>query len=337
MERSNKNSNRAVKSFLHTMFNGFHLVGAGIVIFLSGLLFAGIMGCAPGTAHVVSGNNLVPVIMSIAPTQVQVNSGATTLTITGTGFVPTTSVTVGGVAAPATYVSSTQLTAAITSTMAGTAGQFSTIVSNPAPGGGLSNVLNFTVANPAPTITSLSPTNFQESASNATLTIDGTGFDSSTQVNIGGTTAAYTLVNSTEITTTVPASLLAQDGSYSVTVYNPSPGGGTSNIVGFTVGDVQNPVPTIAQVSPTYYPVNASPATITINGTGFVAGSVVTVGGNVAVSTLVSSTQLTATVPSANLATAGVVPVVVTNLSPGGGTSNAVGLGIGAERPRMSD
>lgn len=294
-------------------------------------------GCNNGSKTAATGN-AVPIILSISPTSLVVNSSSSSLTINGTGFLSGTVVTVGGQSVTATLVSSTQITAALPSAILSTAGSSQIILSNPAPGGGLSNAVNLVVNNPAPVITTVSPENVPLNSTASTLTINGTGFVSTSVVSIGGATAASTLVSSTQITATIPAAILSQTGSFSVTVTNSTPGGGTSNIASFSVGTVQqNPVPAIAQLSPTYFPVNATTPTLTINGTGFVSGSTVTVGGTLAASTLVNSTQLTVTIPATTLSQNAVVPVIVTNPEPGGGASNTVNVGIGAEQARMAD
>jgi hypothetical protein len=64
--------------------------------------------------------------------------------------------------------------------------------------------------------------------------------------------------------------------------------------------------------------------TLTVNGTGFVSSSVVKWNGAALTTHLVSSSQLTATVPAADIATANTASVTVVNSAPGGGTSNAV-------------
>jgi|SRR5438552_4511701 len=97
--------------------------------------------------------------------------------------------------------------------------------------------------------------------------------------------------------------------------------------VSFFLGTIavaqSNPVPFIDQP---LVPGNALPGgpgfTLTVNGTGFVSGSVVNWNKAALVTTFVGNSQLTATVPAADIATASTVAVTVVNPSPGGGTSN---------------
>ncbi len=62
--------------------------------------------------------------------------------------------------------------------------------------------------------------------------------------------------------------------------------------------------------------------TLTVNGTGFVSGSVVNWNGLALATNFVSGSQLTATVPASNVATASTASVTVVSPTPGGGTSN---------------
>lgn len=62
--------------------------------------------------------------------------------------------------------------------------------------------------------------------------------------------------------------------------------------------------------------------TLTVNGTGFVSNSIVNWNGTPLATQFVNGSQLTATVPAADIATAGTGWITVVNPAPGGGTSN---------------
>lgn len=64
--------------------------------------------------------------------------------------------------------------------------------------------------------------------------------------------------------------------------------------------------------------------TLTVNGTGFILGSLVTWNNSPLSTTFVSGSQLTATVPAPDIATATTASISVVNPAPGGGTSNIV-------------
>src|SRR5438128_2572977 len=83
-----------------------------------------------------------------------------------------------------------------------------------------------------PTISSLNPTCATAGGAQFTLTVNGTNFVSTSTVKWNGT-ALTTTFSSTQLTATVPASLIATAGTASVTVVTPC--GGTSNAQTFTI------------------------------------------------------------------------------------------------------
>lgn len=68
-----------------------------------------------------------------------------------------------------------------------------------------------------------------------TLTVNGTGFVSSSVVNWNGVPLATQFVSGSRLTATVPAANIATANTGWVTVVNPAPGGGASNTTFFTV------------------------------------------------------------------------------------------------------
>jgi len=90
--------------------------------------------------------NPTPAISSLSPSSATAGSGPITLTINGSGFIASSSVTFGGAAHIATLVSSNQLTITLCTSDLSTIGSFPVVVVNPAPGGGTSNAINFNVA-----------------------------------------------------------------------------------------------------------------------------------------------------------------------------------------------
>jgi YVTN family beta-propeller protein len=82
--------------------------------------------------------------------------------------------------------------------------------------------------------------------------------------------------------------------------------------------------PTITMISPKSALAGGDAFTLTINGTNFVASSMVNFGGAAPTTTFVNSTQLTAAIPASSIASTGTSAVTVTNPAPSGGTSNAV-------------
>jgi hypothetical protein len=98
-------------------------------------------------------------------------------------------------------------------------------------------IFTITGSNPSPTITApLVPSSATAGGAAFTLTVNGTNFVSGATVNFG-TNAALTpsSVTATQIQVMIPASYIATAAMPSVTVTNPTPGGGASNSVNFTV------------------------------------------------------------------------------------------------------
>jgi trimeric autotransporter adhesin len=95
----------------------------------------------------VTGNlySAAPSILSISPNLVQAGSAAFTLTVNGTGFDADSTVNLGTTALATTYVSNSQLTAAVTTTEIANYGWSPVTVSNPSPGGGVSATLPLTI------------------------------------------------------------------------------------------------------------------------------------------------------------------------------------------------
>lgn len=146
-------------------------------------------------------------------------TGNTIVTITGTGFTSSgMTVKFGTVSAVFTYIDTTTIVAVAPAQSAGTVDIIVTT-----PGGTSPNTAadNYTyTGSAAPVVTSVSPAS---GPIGTTITITGTGFTGATSVTVGGVSASFTVVLSTQITATVPAGTPA--GVVDVRVTGP---GGTS-------------------------------------------------------------------------------------------------------------
>ena len=149
--------------------------------------------------------------------------------------------------------------------------------------------LTLTIGNPVPTTSSINPSSCLAGSPQFTLTVNGTNFVATSSVRWNGTTLATTFISSTQLTATVTAALIATSGTASITVVNPTPGGGTSNAQTFTI--VATPVVTspltacgtvgvafsytiTASNNPTSFSASPLPAGLTINtSTGVISGT----------------------------------------------------------------
>jgi hypothetical protein len=274
-----------------------------------------------------------PTLTAISPASAVAGSGPVTLTATGANFVSASTVQVNGANRSTTFVSSTQLTATLTAADLAVAGSLSITVNTPLSGGGTSGALTFTVNNPAPSLASISPTTIPAGGGAFTLTVNGGNFVNGSVVQVNGSGRTTTFVSSTQLTATILASDIASSGTLSISVTNAAPGGGTSSTLTLTV---TNPVPSLSSISPSSATAGSAGITLTVNGGNFIGGSIVRVNGSNRTTTFVSNTQLTATIPASDLATAGLLSITVFTPAPGGGTSAAVTFTVNNPVPSIS-
>lgn len=111
--------------------------------------------------------------------------------------------------------------------------------------------------------------------------------------------------------------------------------GANSSVFGSTTVTVAppNPVPSISSLSPSSAAVGAAGFTLTVNGSNFAAGSIIQWNGNTRATTYISSTQLSTTITSADLAIAQNASITVVNPAPGGGPSADASFPVTASAP----
>lgn len=189
-------------------------------------------------------------------------------------------------------------------------------------------------ANPVPTITTLTPNSASQGAATMGVTVTGTGFVPGSVVQWNGTSLTTAYVSATQVRGTITTAHLSAAGTAQITVFSPTPGGGTSNALPFTVNAVaQNPIPTVTSIDPSSGSAGDPDTQIVVNGTGFIATSKAVIGAQVLSTLFVSTTQLEAIVPASYLANAGTLQIAVNNPAPGGGTSGAKPFTVGAVNP----
>ena len=89
--------------------------------------------------------------------------------------------------------------------------------------------------NPVPVISSLTPAFTSAGSGTFALAVNGANFVSGSTIYLGTTALTTQVVNATQLSGSVPASLVASAGAVSVTVQSPAPGGGTSNVKAFEI------------------------------------------------------------------------------------------------------
>jgi hypothetical protein len=254
-------------------------------------------------AYVIQGAALVPTVSSLSPTSAPADGAAFTLTVNGTNFDSGSTVKWGSTALATTYVSATKLTAAVPANLIATAGSVVITVTTSA---GTSAYAAFTVNPALPAITSLSPSSAAAGGAGFKLTVTGTNFDSSAKINWNGSALTTAFVSATSLTTSVPASLIADAGSATVTV---TASVGTSNNLTFTIINTAA-IPTVTALNPA---TGAAGTSVAVTGTNFTGATAVNFGTTPATSyTVNSATSITAVSP------AGTGAVDVTVVTPNG-------------------
>ena len=104
----------------------------------------------------------------------------------------------------------------------------------------------------------------------------------------------------------------------------------------YVSASLTNPMPpTLTNISPASAPAGSPDTTIAATGTNFVSGATVDFNGTPLATTFVSSTQLTAIIPAADLSAAGAEPITVVTSGPGGSTSTPQTFTISSVGPSV--
>lgn len=238
-----------------------------------------------------------PTITSVTPAE-GLSAGGTAITIVGTGFLPSPTVTIGG--APALSVSRTSLTQLTAVTPPGMAGPADVTVTNSdAQAATLTAGFRYV---PPPTLTAVAPANGPVQGGTL-ITLTGRDFLPGATVRLGGVPAFAVTVTSPTTATAVTNS--SAPGTVEVQLVNPDTQSST-----LAAAFTYDPAPTLLSLSPVVGS-TAGGTTVTLTGTGFLTGAAVLFGTRPATDvTVVSSTELTVSTPARPV---GVVSVTVRN------------------------
>jgi hypothetical protein len=177
----------------------------------------------------------IPVIENLEPDTSLVGGGAFTLTVNGGGFLVGDSLLFDDLIKTTTFISETQLQASIAAADLSTTGEFQVRVRSVSSDDFTSNALLFLVENPKPQITSLTPDSKLANSSAFTLGVSGSGFVPDSIAQWDGEVLTTTYVSQSSLEAKVPVGLLNYGREVGLTVLNPEPGGGVSNLVSFTI------------------------------------------------------------------------------------------------------
>ena len=282
----------------------------------------------------LSVDNPAPVITAVSPMALSAGSDATTLIVTGTGFVNGSTVQINGTTHTSAYVSATEVDVPLSATELASSGSLSMTVTNAQPGGGTSPAAAVAVNNPVPSIASLSPTNIDVGSADTAVTVTGTGFLPLTTLQINGSAHSVAYKTSKQMVVTLTAAELASAANDNLVLANAAPGGGSSSAATLTVS---YPAPVITSLSPASVTVGSAATTVTITGTGFLSTSTVqALGTTRSAASYVSGTQMTVPLSAADLASSGTYPIGVTNPAGYGGASKTATFTVQAKTPVLS-
>ncbi len=259
------------------------------------------------TGSQITLNYPTPAITTLSPDKAIVGGNAFTLTVIGSNFVNGSIVKWNSLALATTYVSSTVVTATVPAAYIAAVGSATILVFNPAPGGGNSNSLPFSIVNPVPMASGFNVTSIAANTSGS-LEVNGSGFVSTSVVYLNGRPCPTRFISGTKLVFDYLAVDIACAGKYTVSVVSPAPGGGTSTLLTLIVA------PTITTLNPNIAYIGNPSFTAFVTGTGFCSGATIMAGGIPLTTTFVSATQLSTFVSTeliASLGGTGFLPIQV--------------------------
>ena len=177
-------------------------------------------------------------LSSLSPTQVVAGSGNFVLTLTGTQFKRGMQVAFGSVMLSPSYLDSKVIRATVPSSAITNSGPVNVYVVKLDNQPGESNALSFLVTNPIPSISQLMPSSVTVVVSGTQhpmLTIVGSRFVEGATVSVKDIPVSPKSVQPEAITVNLPSEYLQEAGTLPISVTNPAPGGGTSNVIDLVV------------------------------------------------------------------------------------------------------
>jgi streptogramin lyase len=268
-----------------------------------------------------------PTITSLSPSTATQGSAAISLTVNGNYFHSGATVIWNGASLTTSFVSTSQLQAAVPASDLTNAGTVNVWVANPDTS--TSNTVPFTVLDASPTLSSLSPSTATQGSAAISLTVNGNYFHSGATVRWNGAALATTFVRNTQLQATIPSADLTQVVTASITVTNPD--ALTSNSFAFSVLPAP---PVLSSLSPSQARQGSGAFTLTVSGNNFQSGSTVRWNGAPLATSFVSASQLHAAVPASDLTQVGSITITV--LNPPGSVSNGLTFTVLSPAPMIS-
>lgn len=176
-------------------------------------------------------------LVSLDPNTAKTGATPFMITANGTGFLTGDVVTWNGTQLITSVSGATQVTAQVTNDLLTTAGTASVSVATSDPTVATKSQ-TFTITgqnNPAPKVSSVSPSSAAHGSGDLQIRVGGSGFVTTSTVEINGNFCATAFVSDSQLIALVQAANLTTAGTANITVVNPAPGGGTSGQESFTI------------------------------------------------------------------------------------------------------
>jgi hypothetical protein len=183
---------------------------------------------------------------------------------------------------------------------------------------------------PTPIITSILPDSIVAGSASFVINVSGENFSANPpSVVLWNGSPRATVFNSltSQLAVTILASDVTNTGVGLISVMNPAPGGTTLNPTSFNIVPLLKGAATITSLNPSSAnPGTKGPLLLTVNGTGFVSGSIIRWNGEFRQPATVSPTALTTNLSTNDLAAAGIASVSVDNPLPGGIVASSISV-----------
>jgi hypothetical protein len=314
-------------------------------------------GCGSSTS--LGTPNPTPAISALFPASITAGSQSFTLFISGTGFISGSSGTStaywnGSPRTSTVNLNTGEIAITVLASDVASPGSAAVTVSNPIPGGGISqNAATFQIlaTQPnSPLISGVSPATASPKGAAFTLTVNGSNFVagnanspctsepvsgpfSGSVVSWNGSPRCTNFVSATQLTAQISATDIVTTGCDNISVFTYGGGGNAvySPAASFIVSSTGAPV--ICSISPASVVAGASAFTLAVAGAGYTSSSTVNWNGSARTTTFVSANALQAQIKSADVAKAGTASVTVASSGGGGGASSPVDFIISPTPP----
>jgi hypothetical protein len=210
-----------------------------VVTLILGTAMLSLAACGGGSSNSNSApsKNPMPVVSSLSPASVTAGTPSATLTVHGSEFIKDSVILFAANRVNTQYVSSSELEATIPTVALDNPSIYQVQVTTPAPGGGTSSAVVFTVTQYAqPAINSISPDFAAPGSSDLTIDVQGSGFSTQSAIMVNNNALGTSFVSTSELKATIPANDMASVGTDLIQVMNPYPAGNISQSTLFPIG-----------------------------------------------------------------------------------------------------